>query len=403
MGISRVGYSQNNLNLQKPKTVTDTSVLTFLKSILKYLRRRSRQIYMFSTVALELMLGMGTDVKAWTIRKMFWGRSSFYRSAFHLVVSVITVIAVLSGISGRFASVSAESEGLDLTTGILGNTDILSQSGTGESIISLDPTQPDYAVYKHEVQRGQTLSEIADVYSINAATIKWANELTSDTLKVGQVLKIPEIDGVFIKVKKGDTFESLVAKHGSDKVSIIDLNSNLFDRLDPQLKEGMEIFIPGGVIPTPKKIYSPPKQGGGNPNLPPPPNVPPGTFVHPLGTDPGCSGWTWSRGFTSYHKGADMAKKGGCIINASASGTVIRARWGNGGEGYHIVIDHGNNIWTRYYHGTGQFFVSEGQKVSAGAPVMRMGCTGNCFGTHLHFEVVVNGTRVNPEGYVRLR
>jgi murein DD-endopeptidase MepM/ murein hydrolase activator NlpD len=196
-----------------------------------------------------------------------------------------------------------------------------------------------------------------------------------------------------------------VAKHGSDKVSIIDLNSNLFDRLDPQLKEGMEIFIPGGVIPTPKRVI-PPKNtgggGGGNPNLPIP-NVPPGTFVHPLGTDPGCSGWTWSRGFTAYHKGADMAKKGGCIVNAAAGGNVLRARWGNGGEGYHVVIDHGNGIWTRYYHSTGQFFVSEGQKVVAGQPIMRMGSTGNSFGTHLHFEVVLNGIRVNPESYVRLR
>jgi murein DD-endopeptidase MepM/ murein hydrolase activator NlpD len=260
-------------------------------------------------------------------------------------------------------------------------------------------------VYKHEVQRGQTLSEIAEIYSINPATIKWANELTSDTLKVGQVLKIPEIDGVFVTVKKGDTFDSLVAKHGSDRVSIIDLNSNLFDRVDPQLKEGMEIFIPGGVIPTPKRVYTPPRNtggSGGNPN-PPIPNVPPGTFVHPLGTDPGCSGWTWSRGFSSYHKGADLAKKGGCVINAAGSGTILRARWGNGGEGYHVVVDHGNGIWTRYYHGTGRFYVSEGQKVVAGQPIMNMGCTGNCFGTHLHFEVVLNGIRVNPENYVRLR
>jgi murein DD-endopeptidase MepM/ murein hydrolase activator NlpD len=82
---------------------------------------------------------------------------------------------------------------------------------------------------------------------------------------------------------------------------------------------------------------------------------------------------------------------------------VIRAGWGGAGEGFHVVIDHGNGLWTRYYHGRNQFAVRVGDSVNAGQSILYMGCTGNCTGTHLHFEVVINGRRVNPENYVRVR
>ncbi len=129
----------------------------------------------------------------------------------------------------------------------------------------------------------------------------------------------------------------------------------------------------------------------------------PGTFVHPLSTDPGCAGWTWSRGYSSYHKGVDMAKKDGCWINAAGDGKVITAGWGDSGEGFNVVIDHGNGILSKYYNGDNQFKVSVGDTVEAGQEIMYLGCSGNCIGDHLHFEIVLNGVRVNPEHYVTLR
>ena len=66
-----------------------------------------------------------------------------------------------------------------------------------------------------------------------------------------------------------------------------------------------------------------------------------------------CSGYVYIRGFLDWHGGVDMAKKGGCWEAAAGPGVVIRAGWGNAGEGYHVVIDHGNGLKTRYYHGNG--------------------------------------------------
>ena len=98
-----------------------------------------------------------------------------------------------------------------------------------------------------------------------------------------------------------------------------------------------------------------------------------------------------------------MAKLGGCRINASGKGTVTTVACFSYGAGCHVVINHGNGLETKYMHGNGQFNVKVGDTVEKGQPIMYMGSTGNSTGTHLHFEVVQNGTRLNPESYIKLR
>ncbi|MCA9382953.1 peptidoglycan DD-metalloendopeptidase family protein [Candidatus Dojkabacteria bacterium] len=400
----------NRFTQPQPKQAPSRPIpVEFVTTLSKYLALRGRQLTVGS-LSLGYIIATALDnAKAWAVRRMFWGRSSLYRSAFHVIVSIITVVAVLSGITNRLnISSSAETGGLDLESGILGRQDIFSQSGTAESIGAISEDEKDYPVYKHVVQRGETLSEVAEIYSIKVETIKWANSLTSETLKVGQVLRIPGIDGVFVKVKDGDTLEKIAERNKGNVFDIIDLNSNVLDRSNPVLSVGMELFIPNGIIPAPvvavKPVtYVPPAPSNPGVGDPGGIDVAPGTFVHPLSTDPACGGWTWSRGFSAWHRGADLAKRGGCWINAAGSGTVITAGWGSAGQGYHVVIDHGGGIRTLYYHGSGAFNVSVGQQVKAGQKIMYMGCTGYCTGTHLHFEFRINNVKQNPEAYIRLR
>ena len=85
-------------------------------------------------------------------------------------------------------------------------------------------------------------------------------------------------------------------------------------------------------------------------------------------------------------------------IAASAAGTVIVAGW-VGGYGNMVVIDHGGGISTGYGH-LSSLAVSVGQAVGQGTVVGGMGTTGHSTGVHLHFEVRVNGTAVNPLGYL---
>jgi len=105
-------------------------------------------------------------------------------------------------------------------------------------------------------------------------------------------------------------------------------------------------------------------------------------------------GWRWGR----MHEGIDIAVGYGTPIRAAASGRVVYAGWMSG-YGNLVAIDHGGGISTAYGHQS-SIAVGVGQVVSQGATIGYVGCTGHCFGPHLHFEVRVNGSPVDPLGYL---
>lgn len=95
------------------------------------------------------------------------------------------------------------------------------------------------------------------------------------------------------------------------------------------------------------------------------------------------------------HKGMDIAADYGTDIYASGNGTVVESGWNDGGYGYSIVIDHGNGYKTRYAHAS-ELFVEEGKKVSTGDVIATVGSTGDSTGNHCHFEVIYEGSFLNP-------
>lgn len=106
-----------------------------------------------------------------------------------------------------------------------------------------------------------------------------------------------------------------------------------------------------------------------------------------------------------YHRGIDIsgASASGSLIVAGASGTVTAAGWSTGGYGNYVIIDHGNGVETLYAHMLdNSIMVNEGDKVTKGQAIGRVGNTGYSFGAHLHFEVRINGNRINPAPYLGL-
>lgn len=98
------------------------------------------------------------------------------------------------------------------------------------------------------------------------------------------------------------------------------------------------------------------------------------------------------------HTGIDVGAPTGTSIKAAASGTVIFSGW-KGTLGKMVVVSHGNGIQTYYAH-CSSLLVSSGQTVSAGQLIAKVGSTGRSTGPHLHFEIRVNGSAINPQGYI---
>ncbi|HHY26366.1 MAG TPA: M23 family metallopeptidase, partial [Desulfitobacterium dehalogenans] len=102
---------------------------------------------------------------------------------------------------------------------------------------------------------------------------------------------------------------------------------------------------------------------------------------------------------SEFHTGIDYAGSTGDPFVAAAAGTVIFAgKQGNYGNS--ILVDHGNGIQTRYAHAS-KLLVNVGRSVSQGETIGLVGSTGRSTGSHLHFEIIVNGDTVNPANYVR--
>lgn len=112
-------------------------------------------------------------------------------------------------------------------------------------------------------------------------------------------------------------------------------------------------------------------------------------------------GWRTLYGQPNFHTGIDISGYGiyGTPVIASNMGRVVRVRYYSTGYGYHVMIDHGDNNWTVYGH-MSSIAVTEGEWVAQGQVIGYVGSTGNSTGPHLHFEIRINGEKVDPLQYI---
>jgi len=100
------------------------------------------------------------------------------------------------------------------------------------------------------------------------------------------------------------------------------------------------------------------------------------------------------------HPGIDLAGSYGTPIYATADGIVLRAGWNSGGYGNLVEVDHGRGITTRYGH-MSAILVHDGDHITRGQQIGRMGSTGRSTGNHLHYEVRIDGRAVNPIPFMK--
>lgn len=228
----------------------------------------------------------------------------------------------------------------------------------------------------YEVRPGDTLSQIAEMFSVTSNTILWANDIASaTTIQPGDMLIILPIVGVQHIVKSGDTVESLAKKYEGDADEI-----RSFNRLDGDgLAIGDTLVVPGGnmhiAATTIRSAVSSSRasSGGGAAAT--------GSFVHPA------PGAVRTQGIHGYNA-VDFGGAHGSTVRAAGTGEVIVSKssgW-NGGYGNYIVIRHSNGSQTLYAHMSSNA-VGVGAIVAAGDTIGAIGNTGRSTGPHLHFEV----------------
>ncbi len=257
------------------------------------------------------------------------------------------------------------------------------------SVTTIESSHQRGEIVEYTVREGDTVSSIAEKFGVSIDTIIWTNNISSVTkIKPGQQLKIPPVTGIVHEVQRGETVYSIAEKYEANPQAVVDFPFNSFANDETfALAVGQNLIVPDGVKPKAKPAAPRPtayvaqadvdvQTGGG------------GTFIWPT------SGKITQR-YVWYHRGLDVANKSAPAIVSSRGGRVSAVIYGRYGYGNHVVVDHGDGYQTLYGH-MSRIYVQANQQVSAGQALGQMGSTGRSTGTHLHFEVIKNGVKLNP-------
>lgn len=240
-------------------------------------------------------------------------------------------------------------------------------------------------VKTYVVAKGDNLWSISNNFNLSIDTLFGSNSLKNpDYLKPGIVLRVPNQDGIFYKIKKGDSLSGISKKYKLDTKNIRDANP---DADFSTLNVGEEIFLPGASPAV--SVYSSSSSGSSGSYS--------RSFRWPvMGRINSPFGWRRHpiTGRRTFHTGIDIRAGIGVPIRASKGGRVAYSGWMSG-YGRVVVVNHGNGYSTLYAH-CSKLLVRRGAKISAGQVIAKVGASGRVTGPHLHFEVRKNNKPINP-------
>lgn len=277
------------------------------------------------------------------------------------------------------------------------------------------PDRPRFEMTTYIVQKGDTIYDIADRFSLNPSSLMWSNPAEIPNvqfLQPGQELDIPPVDGVVYEWHEGDGLNGVSEFFKVTPEDIINWPGNnltvegVGDFTNPNIEPGTMIFVPGGKgqfitwtmpgitrdNPAAAKTIGPGYCGTVYEGA-----IGTNTFVWPAATTY-ISGYTYDPDIN--HLAIDIGGSVGVGIYAADNGVIVYAGWNDFGYGYLIVIDHGTG-WQTYYAHLSSLNVGCGQSVYQGDLIGLMGSTGRSTGPHLHFEMRSElFGKVNPLDFV---
>jgi murein DD-endopeptidase MepM/ murein hydrolase activator NlpD len=277
------------------------------------------------------------------------------------------------------------------------------------------PTRPRTEVITYTVKAGDTLFDIAEKFGLEPQTILWGNQFVlgdnPHNLRIGQELNILPVNGTYHRWSEGEGLNGVADFFGVTPEDIINYPGNhlnpetIGDYSNPNIEPGTWLIVPGGqrefvswsAPAIPRDDPSVAKNfgtGACGSRVDGPLGV--GVFIWPSNNH-FLSGFDYSP--ATNHPGIDIDGETGDAIYAVDNGVVVYAGWNDWGYGNVVVINHGNGWQTLYAH-LSAYNVGCGQGVFQGTVIGAMGSTGNSTGSHLHFEMMYNGAKVNPWDYL---
>jgi len=248
------------------------------------------------------------------------------------------------------------------------------------------------AWFRYAIQSGDSLSSIAEAFGICPDHILWNNpgRKEEDRLIVGDEMLLPGYRGVVYRMQQGDTLADVAARYSTTVDMVLAYPGNQLNTAD-DARPGTVVLLPDAIPPS-ALLQDADAQWA---------------YTHPS-----ADGYVWPfyGPITTYygevrpgyvHNAIDIGGLGhfGAPVLAAAAGTVDKVEDLFGGLGRYVVISHGDGSRTVYGH-MSDVYVQAGDHVQQGEPVGALGCTGHSTGTHLHFELWINGAPVDPLAYL---
>ena len=234
----------------------------------------------------------------------------------------------------------------------------------------------------YTIEKGDMIGPIAVKAGLNEDTLISVNNIKNTRLlQIGQVIKIPNQDGIYYQVKDGDTLESIAEKYETTVSHINTANELFSDAIAPDTT----LFIPGA-----KMDWVVRQEINGD------------LFIWP------CAGYISSvygyriapfGGTWSFHSGLDIASPMGSPVKAAMAGRITQVGYDDS-FGNYVLITHHSGYRTFYGH-MSLVRVKAGAYVGTGERIGDVGSTGLSTGPHVHFTVYKNGVTVNPRSLMR--
>ena len=259
----------------------------------------------------------------------------------------------------------------------LGTQFALSYAEQSGDIIPLDLTET-FAWQTYRVNRGDSVSRIAANFSVSMDAIIASNNITNArALREGEILRIPNMDGIPHVVREGDSLLGISYAMGVPLEAILDANDIQSDEILP----GTTLFIPGARMGRQELRLALGE-----------------LFIHPVRGARLTSPFGWRNdpftGVRRHHAAVDLAAPQGTPVVAAMEGRISAIGY-NHVFGNFIIISHAGNYQSLYAH-LHTVNVRRGDQVRQGAQIGTVGNTGRSTGPHLHFAIYRNGRPVNP-------